>query len=98
MKLAEPEAKKSNLKPARHPVELIGQLWAWLFLLLLIIIFSFTGQGFFSLLNFQNILANMAIVLIMALGQTFVIIAGGIDLSTGYGPGDSCRGPGYGKF
>jgi ribose/xylose/arabinose/galactoside ABC-type transport system permease subunit len=84
MKLAEPEAKKSNLKPARHPVELIGQLWAWLFLLLLIIIFSFTGQGFFSLLNFQNILANMAIVLIMALGQTFVIIAGGIDLSTGY--------------
>jgi ribose transport system permease protein len=52
--------------------------------LLLILIFSVTGQGFFSLLNFQNIGANMAIVLIMALGQTYVIISGGIDLSTGY--------------
>ncbi len=84
MKVEEAKVLPAKLRQARSPLELIGQLWAWLFLLLLLIIFSITGQGFFSLLNFQNIGANMAIVMIMALGQTFVIISGGIDLSTGY--------------
>ena len=62
----------------------ISQFWAWLFLLILVVFFSLTGQGFFSIFNFQSIIANAAILLIMALGQTFVIISGGIDLSTGY--------------
>src|SRR4030088_2263592 len=46
--------------------------------------FSVTFKGFFALFNFQAMGANVAIMLIMALGQTFVIIAGGIDLSTGF--------------
>jgi len=73
----------STNRPVRV-IEFLGQAWAWLFLLALIVIFSITGQGFFSLFNFQSIGANMAIIMIMALGQTFVIIAGGIDLSTGF--------------
>jgi ribose transport system permease protein len=84
MSVSDLEASKEIAEPSRRPIELVGQLWAWLFLLVLIIGFSLTGQGFFSLLNFQNIGANMAIVMFMALGQTFVIISGGIDLSTGY--------------
>ncbi|HEX2911557.1 MAG TPA: ribose ABC transporter [Chloroflexia bacterium] len=84
MKVDEVNIAKRPARQALRPLEVIGQLWAWLFLLVLIVIFSIFGQGFFSLLNFQNIGANMAIVLIMALGQTFVIISGGIDLSTGY--------------
>src|SRR5690349_22779557 len=85
MKVDQAKAPQDSLAQSRRrPLELVGQIWAWLFLLLLILIFSITGQGFFSLLNFQNIGANMAIVLIMALGQTYVIISGGIDLSTGY--------------
>src|SRR2546421_5986167 len=66
---------------------LIGTLsnfWAWIFLLVLVAFFSLSGPGFFDIFNFQSIGANMSLVLIMALGQTFVIIAGGIDLSTGY--------------
>jgi ribose transport system permease protein len=55
-----------------------------LFLLTLVLFFSVTGKGFFDLFNFQAMGANVAIMLIMALGQTFVIIAGGIDLSTGF--------------
>jgi ribose transport system permease protein len=74
----------SSSEPSPRLSELLQQFWAWGFLLALIIFFSLTGQGFFSLLNFQNIGANMAIALIMALGQTFVIISGGIDLSTGF--------------
>jgi ribose/xylose/arabinose/galactoside ABC-type transport system permease subunit len=68
----------------RRAIGVIGQAWAWFFLIALLVFFSLTGPGFLSLFNFQSILANMAIVLIMALGQTFVIIAAGIDLSTGY--------------
>lgn len=66
---------------------LIGTLsnfWAWIFLLALVVFFSVSGPGFFDIFNFQSIGADMSLVLIMALGQTFVIIAGGIDLSTGY--------------
>ena len=79
MQLAKPLASST-----RNPLAVIGKFWAWIFLLILILFFSVTGQGFFDLFNFQNIGANMAIVLIMGLGQTFVIISGGIDLSTGY--------------
>ena len=68
----------------RRFVQVIGQAWAWLFLLVLLVFFSLTGQGFLSAFNLQSILANMAIMLIMALGQTFVIISAGIDLSTGW--------------
>ncbi len=38
---------------------------------------------FLSLENFRNILANWSFVGIIALGMTFVIISGGIDLSVG---------------
>jgi ribose/xylose/arabinose/galactoside ABC-type transport system permease subunit len=69
---------------ARRVLSVAGQLWAWLFLILLGVFFSLSAPGFFSLFNFQSILANMAIALIMAVGQTFVIISAGIDLSTGY--------------
>jgi ribose/xylose/arabinose/galactoside ABC-type transport system permease subunit len=65
-------------------MRLLGRYWAWLFLIMLLVFFSLTGRGFFSLFNLQSIGANAAILLIMALGQTFVIISGGIDLSTGY--------------
>ncbi len=61
-----------------------SRVWAWLFLLLLIAFFSILAQGFFTTRTFQNILVNASETLIVALGQTFVIIAGGIDLSVGY--------------
>ena len=76
MQLAKPLASS-----ARNPLAVIGRFWAWIFLLILVVFFSIMGQGFFDLFNFQSIGADMAIVLIMALGQTFVIISGGIDLS-----------------
>jgi ribose transport system permease protein len=65
-------------------VRLLGRVWAWLFLLALVLFFSATTAHFLDLFNFQAMGANMAIVLVLALGQTFVIITGGIDLSVGY--------------
>ncbi|HEY0755746.1 MAG TPA: ABC transporter permease [Ktedonobacteraceae bacterium] len=73
-------AKKTTLKP----LDIVSRGWSWLFLLILILFFSITGQGFLNLFNFQTIGADMSLVLIIALGQTFVILTGGIDLSVGF--------------
>src|ERR1700681_2553551 len=71
-------------KTTLRPLDIVSRGWSWLFLLVLIVFFSITGQGFLNLFNFQNIGADMSLVLIMALGQTFVILSGGIDLSVGF--------------
>jgi ribose transport system permease protein len=49
----------------------------------LIIIFSLTADHFFSLPNMQNILRQVAITSVVAIGMTMVILIGGIDLSVG---------------
>src|SRR6266700_4105838 len=77
----------SRSQPAKttpRPLDIASRSWSWLFLLVLIIFFSFAGQGFLNIFNFQTIGADMSLILIMALGQTFVIISGGIDLSIGF--------------
>lgn len=63
---------------------LMGQMWAVYFLLALVVFFSIIAPGFFDIFNFQAVGANMAILLVLGLGQTFVIISAGIDLSTGF--------------
>ncbi|MCZ7542143.1 MAG: ABC transporter permease [Anaerolineae bacterium] len=62
----------------------VSRVWGWVFLFLLIVFFSITGTGFLSLRNSQNILVAIVPVLLLGLGQTFIIIAGGIDLSVNY--------------
>jgi ribose transport system permease protein len=64
--------------------------WSWLFLLALVVVFetwaraaygiSFLFNGF----NVQSIAMFAAVPLLLGLGQTYVIIAGGIDLSVGF--------------
>ena len=68
---------------------LASQLWAWVFLALMIIFFIIAvpatcGATFFTLRNSQNILVAITPVLLLGLGQTFVIISAGIDLSVGW--------------
>ncbi len=63
--------------------------WSVFFLFLLIGFFSITGQGFFSLENFQDIFIASTSVLLLGIGMTFVIISGGIDLSVGFTMGFS---------
>lgn len=49
----------------------------------LFVAMSFTADNFFSMRNFMNILDANAPLMLVALGTTFVIIAGAFDLSTG---------------
>ena len=69
----------------------ISRIWAWVFLAGLILFFtasvSIVNDGevnFLTVRNSQNILVAITPVLLMGLGQTFVIIAAGIDLSVGW--------------
>ena len=52
-------------------------------LILLIVFFSVANEHFLNFDNFVNILIATAVVGVIALGETFVIITGGIDLSVG---------------
>lgn len=52
-------------------------------LLALIIALSFLSDVFLTLQNFLNVGQQVAVLSIVALGATFVIISGGIDLSVG---------------
>jgi ribose transport system permease protein len=49
----------------------------------LFVIMSFTAPNFFTLRNVMNILDQNAPLMLVALGTTFVIIAGAFDLSSG---------------
>jgi len=52
-------------------------------LVLLVVIFSITSDAFLTSRNILNILRQVSIVGICAVGMTFVILTGGIDLSVG---------------
>ena len=50
---------------------------------IMVVIFSIINPRYFSTASFGNIMQDFAPVMLMAIGQTFVIITGGIDLSVG---------------
>jgi ribose/xylose/arabinose/galactoside ABC-type transport system permease subunit len=69
---------------------LVGNLWRSaptlgpvIALVVLIIIFSTLNSHFFSLGNATNVLQQAAVLTVLALGETFVIMMGSIDLSIG---------------
>lgn len=52
-------------------------------LILLVVFFSFANEHFLTFENFVGILIATSVIGVLALGQTFVITTGGIDLSVG---------------
>jgi ribose transport system permease protein len=52
-------------------------------LIALVIVFTIASPYFFSLLNWYHIFQQVAVVAILTVGQAFVIITAGIDLSQG---------------
>ena len=63
--------------------EAVQRILAFGALFLLIIFFSIWSPYFFNFDNFDNILIATSVVAVLALGETFVIVTGGIDLSIG---------------
>jgi ribose/xylose/arabinose/galactoside ABC-type transport system permease subunit len=71
--------------PARRldAATLVGRVAPLLFLLVLMLVFSVLQPRFFSELNLFNVMRQISITGLIALGMTFVILTGGIDLSVG---------------
>ena len=61
----------------------IGVQGPLLGLILLCVIFTFTTNVFFSVRNALNVLDQVTVLGILAVGMTLVIVIGGIDLSVG---------------
>jgi ribose/xylose/arabinose/galactoside ABC-type transport system permease subunit len=84
-------APSGILTPVQRVTLFFSRIWAWAFLALLVFFFVVavpltTGGSvnFLTIRNSQNILVAIVPVLLLGLGQTFVIIAAGIDLSVGW--------------
>jgi predicted ABC-type sugar transport system permease subunit len=77
-------------KRARNFLTWISELRAWLFLILLLIFFEAWAETVYhtsfvlNLYNIQSITIFATAPLLLALGQTLVIISSGIDLSVGF--------------
>jgi ribose transport system permease protein len=63
----------------------LQQLLAFASLLVIFVFFSIASSNFFNYGNVTNILFSTVVIGTLALGTTFVIITGGIDLSIGTG-------------
>jgi ribose transport system permease protein len=73
----------------------LGPLWVWGVLIALVVVAIYTVPQFATLDNYKNILKQAVPLAIVAIGQTGVIILGGIDLSVAavIGLGDTlCMG------
>jgi len=84
-------ARTAALAERQHPaLAFLTVAWSWLFLLLLLLFFetwarlAYGASFLLNSYNLQSIAVSAAMPLLLGLGQTFVIIAGGIDLSVGF--------------
>lgn len=84
-------AAPSREEGERHPaLAFLAGAWSWLFLVLLLAFFEVWARAAYGIsflvnpFNLQSIAQSAALPLLLGLGQTFVIIAGGIDLSVGF--------------
>jgi ribose transport system permease protein len=69
---------------ARHRAAVANETWTLLALVILIVFFTIREPGkFLTVDNFSLIAQNSAAYLVMAVGQTFVILTAGIDLAVG---------------
>ena len=72
-----------TVKKKLVPVGALQQTLAFASLIALILFFSIASSNFLQWSNIIGILLSTAVIGILALGATFVIITGGIDLSVG---------------
>ena len=78
-----PDAQKPGAKAFLRAQ--LQQSLAFATLVILLVFFSIASSNFFTFSNISGILLSTAVIGILALGTTFVIITGGIDLSIGTG-------------
>ena len=83
-KIAKPESVPTvTKKSGRSTSEMIQKAAAFLGLVLLTVFFSIGSPYFMTFDNMMTVVLQTSVIGILALGATFVIVTGGIDLSLG---------------
>lgn len=77
------ERRERSAQRRTRTLEVVGRLQSVFGLVLVCIVFAVLSDAFFTQYNLLNILRQSAVTGVLAAGMTFVIIAGGIDLSIG---------------
>ncbi|MCK2244864.1 MULTISPECIES: ABC transporter permease [unclassified Crossiella] len=71
-------------RPLAKRLASANTLWIGLVLLVLLVVFSaLRPDSFLTLFNFQQLFIEASVLLVLAVGMTYVIITAGIDLSVG---------------
>ncbi|GAA0137702.1 ABC transporter permease [Paenibacillus sp. YSY-4.3] len=81
--LEETAIRAARPKPALLKAGAAQKILAFASLILLVVVFSLSSDNFFRFDNLIGIMLSTAVIGVLALGSTFVIITGGIDLSVG---------------
>ncbi|WP_382308025.1 ABC transporter permease [Herbiconiux sp. UC225_62] len=76
------EAKKSPFNGV-NPVSVLNRFGLLIVILIGVAIMSQVSPVFFTWINFTNVLYVASLVAVVAIGQMFVLLVGGIDLSVG---------------
>lgn len=74
-------ARKGVLKG--HQIELLRRGFPAIFLVILVVVFTMMSPRFLSLGNLLTVLEQGTVLLVAALGVSFIIMAGSIDISVG---------------
>jgi ribose transport system permease protein len=74
---------KTKVKKSKYNRSYIMNLSLALVIIILIALFGSLNKDFFGFNNIMNIIRQTSIIAVVAIGMTFVIIGGGIDLSVG---------------
>jgi ribose/xylose/arabinose/galactoside ABC-type transport system permease subunit len=71
------------LAPRRRIMPFIYQYGVYFIFALMVVSFSFTNDNFLTIPNFMNILQQAVPLGLAAIGVTFVLVTGGVDISIG---------------
>lgn len=72
-----------NNKLLNHSLSVVSNMGAWLLIVVISVILSLTTDTFLTWDNIINVLRQTCVVSVIALGASFVVLGGEIDLSTG---------------
>ncbi|MGG6312684.1 ABC transporter permease [Paenibacillus macerans] len=81
--MAELQQSAATARPRLFRAGATQKILAFASLILLVVVFSLSSENFFRFDNLIGIMLSTAVIGVLALGSTFVIITGGIDLSVG---------------
>ena len=83
--LTSPDSSRPSLGMIARRTLAAGESWVFAALIIMMAIFTFWSPGkFLTINNFSLTAQTTAPFLVMAIGETFVIITAGIDLSVGF--------------